>query len=88
MTEKPFVHKEAFVDFKTNFIFHDEVAEILIKILTYKGVMNIGGKSQSVYKFVSKENKKIKKSYAKKVFPKDSRLNPSMNINKLKKILK
>jgi len=88
MTEKPFVHKEAFVDFKTNFIFHDEVAEMLIKILTCKGVINIGGKSQSVYKFVSKENKKIKKSYAKNILPKDSRLNPSMNINKLKKILK
>ena len=28
------------------------------------------------------------KSYAKNILPKDSRLNPSMNINKLKKILK
>ena len=29
MTEKPFVHKKAFYDFKTNFIFHDEVSKFL-----------------------------------------------------------
>ena len=33
MTEKPFVHKSAFCDFTTNFIFHEDLAEILIKIL-------------------------------------------------------
>ena len=33
MAERPFIHKEAFGDFKTNFIFHDEVANILKKIL-------------------------------------------------------
>ena len=48
MTEKPFVHKEAFADFKTNFIFHEEVARMLIKLLPIKGIINIGGKSQSV----------------------------------------
>jgi len=88
MTEKPFIHQEAFIDFKTNFIFHDEVAKILIKLIHYKGVINVGGKPQSVYNFAIKENKGIKKSYAKKVLTKNSPLNPSMNINKLKKILK
>ena len=33
MTEKPFVHKKAFYDFTTNFIFHDEVAKILFKLI-------------------------------------------------------
>ena len=88
MTEKPFVHNKAFVDFYTNFIFHDEVAEILIKILHLKGIINIGGKLQSVYDFALKENKKIKKIYAKKILPKNSPLKPSMNINKLKSILR
>jgi dTDP-4-dehydrorhamnose reductase len=88
MTEKPFVHKEAFVDFKTNFIFHDEVAKILIKLLPQKGIINVGGKSQSVYQFAIKENKNIKKSSAKKNLAKNSPLNPSMNIKKLIKILK
>jgi dTDP-4-dehydrorhamnose reductase len=88
MTEKPFIHDKAFVDFYTNFIFHDDVAKILIKILHKRGVINVGGKPQSVYDFASKKNKKIKKLYAKKVLPKNSHLNPSMNINKLKSILR
>jgi dTDP-4-dehydrorhamnose reductase len=36
MTEEPFIHKTAFSDVQTNFIFHKEVANILFKILNYK----------------------------------------------------
>ena len=54
MTEKPFVHKKAFYDFNTNFIFHDEVVKILFKLINRKGIINLGGKAQTVYKFVKK----------------------------------
>ena len=37
MTEKPFIHKKAFANVKLNFIFHDELAKILVKILKKKG---------------------------------------------------
>ena len=87
MTEEPFIHKTAFSDIKTNFIFHKDVANILFKILNYKGVINIGGKIQSPYSFGKKYNKNLKKTLAKnkiKNFP----LKPSMNISKLKKIIK
>lgn len=87
MTEEPFIHKTAFSDIQTNFIFHKEVANILFKILNYKGVMNIGGKIQSPYDFGKKYNKNLKKTLSKnkiKNFP----LKPSMNISKLKKIIK
>ena len=87
MTEKPFVHKEAFYDFITNFIFHDEVAKITFKVLKKKGVLNIGGPTNSVYNFVKKFNSKIKKISAKKILGKNYPLNPSMNIKKLNKIL-
>ena len=83
MCEKPFLHKYAFSDVKTNFIFHDEVAKIIPKILDKKGIINVGGKIQSVYSFAKKYNKNIKKKSGKKFFP----LNPSMNISKLKKII-
>ena len=33
MTEKPFVHKKAFCDFTTNFIFHENVIKILFKLI-------------------------------------------------------
>ena len=33
MTEKPFIHKKAFFNVKTSFMYHDEVAKILLKLL-------------------------------------------------------
>ena len=88
MTEKPFVHKKAFCDFTTNFIFHEEIAKILFKLINKKGVINVGGKAQTVYKFVKIYNPKIKKIFAKNILGSKYPLNPSMNIQKLKKILK
>ena len=88
MTEKPFVHKKAFSDFNTNFIFHDEIAKILFKLINKKGIINVGGKAQTVFNFAKKYNSKIKKISAKKILGKKYPLNPSMNINKLKRIIK
>jgi dTDP-4-dehydrorhamnose reductase len=83
MCERPFLHKQAFYDIKTNFMFQDEVAKIIPKILNKSGIINIGGKIQSVYDFAKKTKKDVLKSSGKKIFPP----NPSMNISKLKKIL-
>lgn len=83
MCEKPFIHKFAFHDIKSNFIFHEEVAKIIPKILDKKGILNIGGKIQSIYSFAQKHNLNVKKKSGKKLFPK----NPSMNISNLKKII-
>jgi len=86
MTEKPFVHKKAFVDAKSSFLYQDEVAKILFKLINKKGIINVGGKSQYIFDFVKKYNKKIKKNYLKKTknFPKDS----SINSSKLKSLIK
>ena len=88
MTERPFVHKKAFANVKLNFIFHDELAKILIKILDRKGIINIGGSTKTVYNFAKKYNKKIRKSFAKKSNTQNFPLNPYMNLSKLKKIIK
>tara|TARA_Y100001935_G_C17156892_1_gene433259 strand:+ start:112 stop:813 length:702 start_codon:yes stop_codon:yes gene_type:complete len=84
MTEKPFTHKFAFSNVKSNFIFHDEFAKMFLKIIKYKGVINIGGKSQSIYKFVKKQTKGIKAKKSKGELP----LNIDMNLNKLRKLIK
>ena len=86
MTEKPFAHDTAFTNLKTNFMFHEDLAEILPKIINETGIINIGGKSQSVYNFVKKYNKLVKKSKLNK----DSKLplNQTMNLSRLKKYLK
>ena len=85
MTEKPFVYKEAFTNLKTNFLFHEDLVLMLPKLIKKKGIINIGGKAQSVYDFAKKNNSKVKKIKALK----NSKLplNQSMSISKLKKIL-
>ena len=88
MTEKPFVHKKAFANVKTSFIYHQDVSKILFKLLNKKGIINVGGKKQTIYKFAKKDNKKIKKIYLKKneksIMPIDS----SINLSNLKKFIK
>ena len=84
MTEKPFIHKYAYSNVKSNFIFHDEMANIFLKVIDKKGVINIGGKSQTIYKFARKYNYKVKKKISKGEFPKKM----NMNLNKLKKLIK
>ena len=61
MCERPFLHDHAFYDIKTNFMFQDEVAKIIPKILDKKGIINIGGKIQSVYDFAKKTKKDVLK---------------------------
>ena len=88
MTEKPFVHKYAFKDMITNFIFHDDFIKIFEKVIAQKGILNIGGKSSSVYDFARKYNPEIKKKLLKKNKKITVPLNTSMNLSRLNKILK
>ena len=88
MTEKPFIHKKAFANVKTSFIYHQEAAKILFKLLNKKGVINIGGKSQNIYDFVKKDNINIKRKYIQNKSNSIIPINSSLNISKLMKILK
>ena len=64
----------------------EDLVKILPKVINQKGIINIGGKSQSIYSFAKFQDKTIKKIKAKKnsLMP----LNQTMNLNKLKKVLK
>ena len=84
MTEKPFVHKKAYANVKSNFIFQEDAAKIIFKLLNKKGIINVGGPSQTVFNFAKKFNKKLKKIYSKGEFPKRT----DMNLNYLNKIIK
>ena len=84
MCEKPFLHKKAFYDIETNFIYHDDVAKIIPKILDKTGIINVGGKIQTVYGFAKTLNKNIKKISGKKLFPPK----PSMNVKKINNLMK
>ena len=88
MTEKPFIHKKAFTDVDTNFMFHEDLAKNLLKLINCKGVLNVGGKTQSVYNFAKKNNKSVIKILAKKIMGKHYPLKQSMNVYKYFKIIK
>ena len=85
MTEKPFKFKNAYSDLLSNFMFHEDVVKILPKIINKRGIINIGGKSQSIYSFAKTFNKNVRKISSKKrsKLP----LRQDMNISKLKRIL-
>jgi dTDP-4-dehydrorhamnose reductase len=87
MTEKPFVHKKAFANVKNSFLYHDDVAKILFKLLNKKGIINIGGKTKYIYDFAKKDNPYVKKIFLKKNMNLGMPFNASLNIKKLKKII-
>lgn len=83
MTEKPFIHNKAYANVKSNFMFQEDAAKIILKVLNKKGILNIGGSSQTIYSFAKKTNKNIKKIYSKGEFPKRT----DMNLSKLRNYL-
>ena len=88
MTEKPFVHKVAFSNIKTSFMYQENVAKILFKLIDKTGIINIGGSTMSVYDFAKKDNKSIVKKKLNKNNKIGMPINSSININKMKKIIK
>ena len=86
MMEKPFPYKKAYKNLISNFMYHDDLVKILPFIVNQTGIINVGGKKQSIYDFVKKTNKDITKCN----LSKNSKLpkNQTMNLNLLKKILK
>ena len=86
MTESPFMYKKAYTNLKSNFMFHEDLVKILPKIINYKGVLNVGGKTQSVFSFAKLHNKKVKKI---KLSIKDKLpFNQTMNTSVLKRLIK
>jgi dTDP-4-dehydrorhamnose reductase len=84
MTEKPFVHSKAYSNVKSNFIYQEDAAKLILKIINKKGIINVGGPSQTVYNFAKKYNKKIKKIYSKGECP----TRTDMSLKKLKQLIK
>ena len=83
MTEEPFIHKYAYSNVKSNFIYHKDFAKIFLKLINKKGIFNVGGKSQSIYNFAKKYNDKVLKKISKGEFPKKM----DMSLNKLKRTI-
>lgn len=86
MTEKPFMFKKAYENLIANYMYHEDLVDILPKIINQKGILNIGGKSQSIFNFAKSKNLEVKKT--KLIKTKKLPLNQNMNIGKLNKLIK
>ena len=56
MNRKPFPHPKALKDMKKSLMYIEDAARITLKLLDETGIINVGGKSQSVYDFVKESN--------------------------------
>ena len=84
LTEFPFTHKKAFSDVKNNFIYHKDFIPLLFKLISKKGVINVGNKTQTVFNFSKNENRNLIKIKANGVMPKRI----DMSLKKLFSIIK
>jgi len=86
--ERPFAHPRAFTDAYKPYLYYDEIAPIILKILEkdVMGVLNVGGDRKSVYEFAKESNPDVGKISRKEIgdwVPEDT----SMDLSKLKQIL-
>ena len=88
MTEHPFPHKQAIVDSFKSSISIKNSAIILFYFLDKKGIYNIGGDRMSIYEFAKTSNKEVGKVYLKDIKNVEMAIDSSMNLSKMKKVLK
>ena len=62
MTERPFIHKSAFSNVKSNFMFQDELAKIFLKVIDKKGIINIEENLNLYINLLKKIKKKLRKN--------------------------
>ena len=87
MNRKPFPHPKALKDMRKSLIYIEDAAKITLKLLDEKGVINIGGKSQSVYDFVKEENPNIEPIYLSEISDVNMATDCSMDTTKMKKVI-
>jgi len=87
MTRNPFPHKNALVDVKNSYIYNDQAAKIVIKLIDQTGIVNIGGKQQSIYDFAEIDNPDVGKIRLCNISDVKMAKNSSVNIDKMNMIL-
>ena len=59
-------NKYAYTNVKSNFIFQEDAAKLILKIINKKGIINLGGPSKTIYEFAKKYKKNIRKKISSK----------------------
>ena len=87
MSNKPFPHPKAAIDIRKSYLYEDDAAKLVLKLLDQNGIINVGGPPSSVYEFAVKDNSNIGKIKASEI--KDVTIAPdtTMDITKMEGIL-
>ncbi len=87
MNKKPFPHPKALKDMRKSLMYIEDAAKVTLKLLDETGIINVGGKSQSVYDFVKEENTNVEPIYLKDISDVNMAKDCSMDTTKMKKVI-
>ena len=87
MANKPFPHKNALADVTKSFIYDDDAAKITLQLMDEMGIINVGGRAETVYEFARRENPDVGKTFLKDVEDVAMGVDSSMDVSKLKGIV-
>ena len=87
LCQQPFPHPKALVDIKKSYLYMDEAAKIILKLLDQKGIINVGGETMSPFEFARKDNPNVKKITLDEVGDVKMGKDASMNVNKMKNLI-
>ena len=87
MNKKPFPHPKALKDMRKSLMYIEDAAKVTLKLLGENGIINVGGKSQSVYDFVKEENPNIEPIYLKDISDVNMATDCSMDTTKMTKVI-
>jgi len=83
MNRKPFPHPKALKDMRKSLMYIEDAAEATLKLLDETGIINVGGKSQSVYDFVKEERDDVDPIYLSEISDVNMATDCSMNTDKM-----
>ena len=72
---------------RKSLMYIEDAAIVTLKLLNERGIINVGGKSQSVYDFVKNENPNVEPIYLRDISDVNMATDCSMNTKKMKEVI-
>ena len=88
MMNKPILYPKALTDVKRSLLFDEDAAKITLKLLDNFGTINVGYEPKSIYDFTKEHNPNVGKISLSEVGDIKLPSNTSVNVGKMKKLLK
>ena len=87
MNRKPFQHPKALIDMRKSLMYIEDAAKVTLQLLDETGIINVGGKSQSVYDFVKETNPNIQPITLSEISDVNMATDCTMDTTKLNKVI-